>query len=432
VEGGQVNNDWWAAEQMGGYIYQNQTSGAACGWWEDDRGDFNRMQDLNTNTHRLSIEWSRVQPKPETWSESALQRYREMLMQLREREITPMVTLHHFTNPLWMADLGGWENEYSPQWFKTYVEKVVSSLGDLVDLWCTINEPMVLLAQGYLLGGWPPHKKSPSALYRAGLNIINAHAAAYHAIHDIQPNARVGLAKHMVVWRPYRRWIPADHLAVRLINRLSNRLILDALVKGEMIFPLSGKNSLENLAGTLDWIGINYYQRFRVGIMLRNLIGKLFPHLPSQIFYHGTNPDYQKGPGPWGEIYAEGLFDTLKSVQHYDLPIFITENGIPDRYDNNRPRFIITHLHQLWKAIQDGIPVKGYYYWSLVDNFEWSEAYNPDFRFGLFGVDINTQQRSKKISSELYSEICRNNAITPEIVNEYDPVLYEQIFASTE
>jgi beta-glucosidase len=428
VEGGQVNNDWWATEHIGGYVYQDQTAGDACGWWESAQEDFDRMKNLNTNTHRLSIEWSRVQPQPGTWSESALQRYREIILELKDRGITPMVTLHHFTNPLWMAVLGGWENENSPDWFEAYVRKVVESLGDLVDLWCTINEPMVLLSQGYLLGSWPPHNRSVIALYQAGLNLIKGHGAAYHVIHKLNPNAQVGIAKHMVVWRPFRGWMPSDHLAARTINRLSNSLLLDALIYGELKIPFRKRVPLQNVAGTLDWIGINYYQRFRVGLKLRNIAGKIIPRLPAEIFYHGTSPDYQKGPGPWGEIHAEGLYDTLQSVRNYGLPIYITENGIPDRDDNHRPRFIITHLHQLWKAIQDGIDVQGYFYWSLVDNFEWSEGYNPDFRFGLFGVDFETQKRTLRTSGRLFAKICQVGGITREMVDEYDPSLSRQLF----
>jgi beta-glucosidase len=185
---------------------------------------------------------------------------------------------------------------------------------------------------------------------------------------------------------------------------------------------------LENAANTLDWLGINYYQRYRVGMKTRNLLRTVFPRLPADVFYHGTNPRYQKGPGAWGEIHAEGLFDTLRSVKRYNLPIYITENGIPDKDDMNRPRFILTHLHQLWKAIQLGIPVRGYYHWSLVDNFEWSEGYNPEFRFGLFGVDFKTQERFPRTSGELYARICKQNGISQELVAEYDPELLPQLF----
>jgi beta-glucosidase len=431
VEGGQTNNDWWVMEQLGEYIYRDQRAGDACDWWRQAELDFDRMAAMRQNSHRLSLEWSRIQPQPDTWSEEALLRYREMLEGLRDRGIQPMVTLHHFTNPLWMAVLGGWEHPKSPKWFEAYVRKVVSALGDLVDLWCTINEPMVLLSQGYLIGKWPPNKISISALYQAGLNLVRAHAAAYHAIHEMNPDAKVGLAKHMIVWSPHRTWIPTDHLVARFVNRITNHLILDALTKGYV--RMFGKRfvQLDNAANTLDWIGINYYQRFRVGMKIRNLIRLILPSLPAEIFYQGTDPTYQKGPGGWGEIHAEGLFDTLRSVAKYGLPIYITENGIPDEDDSNRPRFILTHLHQLWRAIQLGIPVRGYYHWSLVDNFEWSEGYNPEFRFGLLGVDFKTQERTLRTSGELYAQVCRQNGIGRELVRQCDPELIPQLFPSS-
>jgi beta-glucosidase len=330
-----------------------------------------------------------------------------------------------------MAVLGGWEHPKSPRWFEAYVRKVVSALGDLVDFWCTINEPMVLLSQGYLLGKWPPNKISIPSLYQAGLNLVRAHAAAYHAIHEMNPDAKVGLAKHMIVWSPHRTWIPTDHLVARFVNRLTNHFILDAITKGHV--RMFGKRfiRLENTANTLDWIGINYYQRFRVGMKIRNFIRLVLPRLPAEIFYQGTDPTYQKGPGDWGEIHAEGLYDTLRSVAKYGLPIYITENGIPDENDSHRPRFILTHLHQLWRAIQQGIPVRGYYHWSLVDNFEWSEGYNPEFRFGLFGVDFKTQERIPRTSGELYARVCRQNGISRELVRQYDPELVPQLFPSS-
>ncbi len=161
---------------------------------------------------------------------------------------------------------------------------------------------------------------------------------------------------------------------------------------------------------------------------IRNILRAIFSKLPADIFYQGTKPGYQKGPGTWGEIHAEGLFDTLRSVAGYNLPIYITENGIPDKDDVHRPRFILTHLHQVWKAIQHGIPVRGYYHWSLVDNFEWSEGYNPEFRFGLFGVDFETQERTPRASGEVYAQICRDNGISQELVEKCAPELLPQLF----
>jgi beta-glucosidase len=432
VEGYQANNDWWAAELEGGYVYKNQRSGAACDWWNRAEEDFDRMAEMGLNTHRMSIEWSRIQPTPDSWDEDALARYHEMVDALLERGIQPMITLHHFTDPLWMTALGGWENEHSVTLFERYVYKVAASFADKVSLWCTINEPMVLVGQGYLFGLWPPGKKRLRTALLVGENLTKAHVAAYHTLHELIPAAQVGLAKHMVVWSPHRVWMPTDHLAARLVNRLSNLVILGAVTKGKVRIPGRRPYRIKGAAHTLDWLGINYYQRYRVGIQFRNFLRTFFPRLPASVFYSGTKPGYQKGPGSWGEIHPEGLYDTLHTLKRYGVPIYITENGIPDKDDENRPRFILTHLHQLWKAIQNQIPVRGYYHWSLVDNFEWAEGYNPDFRFGLIGVDLETQTRTPRTSSRLYAEICKRNGITPELVSRYDPEIISLLFSSAQ
>jgi beta-glucosidase len=432
VEGHNTNNDWWAAELEGGYVYHNQHSGAACDWWNRAEEDFDRMAEMGLNTHRLSIEWSRVQPTPNTWDEDALQRYEEMIDALLERGIKPMVTLHHFTNPLWMTALGGWENERSVRMFEGYVRKVAATLADRVTLWCTINEPMVYSGQSYLIGVWPPGEKSLHAALKVGINLTRAHAAAYHTLHEIVPAVQVGLAKHIVSWSPHRAWVPTDHLVARMVNHFTNGVILDAIARGQGHFPFKRAQWVKDAANTLDWLGINYYQRYRVGIRFRSFLRTFFPALPAGIFYQGAEPCYQKGPGTWGEIHPEGLFETLRAVNQYHIPVYITENGIPDKNDENRPRFILTHLHQIWRAIQHGIPVKGYYHWSLVDNFEWAEGYNPEFRFGLFGVDTETQTRTPRVSSHLYAEISKMNEITKQVVNTYDPDILDLLWPHSE
>lgn len=428
VEGHQTNSDWWAAEQRGGYVYKDQRSGAACDWWHRAEEDFDRMVEMGLNAHRLSIEWSRVQPTPNTWNEEALERYREMIAGLIERGIEPMVTLHHFTLPLWVAALGGWENDNSPAWFATYVRKVVATLSDQVDFWCTINEPMVLIAQGYILGSWPPGKHSLRAARDAGYNLIRAHAAAYHAIHELQSDARVGMAKHMVVWRPHRFWLPTDRLFSRWINRISNHVFLDAVTDGVLRIPPLKSYRIEGAQGTLDWLGVNYYQRFRVGIKIWDALRRIIPGSQTDFLHYGTKPGLQTGPGEWGEIHPEGLFETLSSLTHYNLPMYITENGIPDQHDRFRPAFILGHLQQLWRAIDSGMDVRGYYHWSLLDNFEWSEGYDPRFSFGLLDVDFETQERRKRRSADLYREICASGAISRSFVEQYAPELLPALF----
>ncbi len=421
VEGNLTNNDWWAAEQAGGYVYRNQASGLACDWWNRAEEDFDRMAEMNQNAHRLSVEWSRIEPSPGHWDEDALARYREMLQGLIARGIEPMVTLHHFTNPLWVAERGGWENRDIVVWFERYTRKVVSALGDLTRLWCTINEPAVMVSQAYVLGKWPPGKKDINAALRVGLNVMRAHAAAYRAIHELVPGAQVGMAKHMMVWQPWRPWLPIDRFLTRLVQQLFNYLPLSMVTEGIVRVPGRRPVRLPEAANTLDWLGVNYYQRYRV---------RFSPFAARALFARQcTKPGVLKGPGDWGEIHPRGLSQTLRALwRRYRLPMIITENGIPDERDQHRPGFIVTHLHQVWQSIRQGIPVMGYYFWSLVDNFEWTEGYDPRFRFGLIGVDFKTQVRHIRRSGRLYAAICREGGIIPEIVEQYTPSLAPALF----
>jgi beta-glucosidase len=344
-----------------------------------------------------------------------------MIQGLLARGIEPMVTLHHFTNPLWLAEQGGWENEDSIAWFEAYVRKVMGALGDLVDLWCTINEPAVMIGQAYLLGRWPPGKRSLSAAIRASVNLMCAHAAAYHTIHEINPRAQVGLAKHMIVWRPRQVWQPVDYAITRIVSQAFNHILLGVASKGVLRIPGRRPLRIAGAARTLDWLGVNYYQRYRVGL-------KVLRASASDVLTLVTKPGKEKGPTGWGEIHPRGLFQTLRTARRYRVPLFITENGIPDEHDQNRPRFILTHLHQLWQAIQREIPVQGYYFWSLVDNFEWTEGYDPRFRFGLLGVDFQTQERFLRTSGRLYEEICRLGGISHDLVERYAPEVLPALF----
>jgi beta-glucosidase len=425
VEGNNTLNDWWAWEQEGqrlldGRTFDNQTSGLACNWWADAESDIARMVEMGQNAHRMSVEWSRIEPTPAVWDEDAVDRYRQILGVMRDAGIEPMVTLHHFTNPQWMAERGGWANDESAVWFGRYVRKIVDSLSDLVDLWCTVNEPGILAAQGYNRGVWPPGETSTRLYFQVSLNLLRAHAAAYEIIHELQEDARVGLAKAMQMWQPRRSRFPGDRLAARLIDNSVNGVFIQALMEGVWRTPGRRARPVPELRNTLDWWGINYYHRFDA---------YLNPLNPSSLFLDLDVPSgVEIGPGEWGEIYPAGLYKLLGKAKAYKLPLYVTENGRPDEKDQNRPRFIVEHLHHVWRALQIGAPVMGYYHWSLVDNFEWAEGYNPEFRFGLIELDVETQERRVKTSGELYAEICRTGTLTSDMARRFAPEALESVF----
>lgn len=202
VEGHQHNN--WSVWEQGdtGRVWADRPSGAACDWWNNAERDFDLAAHLGTNAHRMSVEWSRIEPEPGQWDEFALGRYREMLNALIARGIQPMVTLHHFTNPLWIEEQGAWTSDKTPEYFERYVDKVVSALGDLVSFWCTINEPLVYATQVYLGALWPPAEVNLAKMVSSVKHMLIAHARAYYAIKNRQPHARVGLAAHQIGLRP--------------------------------------------------------------------------------------------------------------------------------------------------------------------------------------------------------------------------------------
>lgn len=416
VEGDNVNSDWWAWEQEPGRIKEGHTSGRACDWWRNAEADLDRAAGLGLNALRLSVEWSRIEPRPGTFDDRALERYAQILRGLRERGIEPMVTLHHFSNPRWLAERGGWEAPETVPLFARFGRRVVESLGRYCNLWCTINEPNIYAFLGYLEGRFPPGKSDLSAALRVMRNLLKGHAVAYRQIHAIQPDARVGFAHHMRVLDPVnaRSWL--DRRTARLTDFIFNQVILDALTGGVWKPPLGFGLAL-GLRRTLDWIGLNYYTRDMIA----------FDRSQAQTMFsrHQRSEGAELLDGDYGEFYPRGIFRCLQRLARLGLPIYITENGIPDSDDDQRPRYILTHLHQVWRAIQLCYPVMGYYHWTLVDNFEWAEGWT--LRFGLIELDPATQRRRPRPSASLYADIARANAITPQIIDAYAPELRPEL-----
>jgi beta-glucosidase len=421
VEGNNTNNQWFKWEEEG---HTRGKSGLACDWWGGRwREDFDRAAEAGQTAHRLSIEWSRIQPAPDTWDEEALEHYRSMLRGLKERGMTAMVTLHHYTDPLWLTERGAWETEAVVPLFERFVRKTVEALKEYTSLWCTINEPNGYALNGYVdgVGAFPPGKHDLKLAFHVLANLARGHAAAYRVIHQVQPEARVGFALHYRSFKPYHPWSPLDRTVSANIFNGTNFSFPSALATGVM-HTLLGSIRIPEGRGTQDYFGLNYYTRNFITFDLRKP-GALFAHN-----FYARNDDLSDN-GFLANV-PDGLFEGLKWIVRVfpNLPILVTENGIECADDHIRPRYIAQHIHQMWRAVNLNWPVKGYFHWSQVDNFEWDLGWTH--RFGLWALDTETQKRTKRPSADLYTEICKENGLSSEMVRKYCPEVFDKMFPS--
>ncbi|MCX7881739.1 MAG: glycoside hydrolase family 1 protein [Brevinematales bacterium] len=418
IEGGDTNNNWYQWAQQG-HIKDHSSPLRANEHWKRFKEDIQLLAELGVHTHRLGLEWSRIEPKPGTFSQEGIEHYLEEISLLRKHTIRPLVTLYHFSHPLWFEEKGGWENEESIQDFLRYVRFVVEKLGHLVSDWVTINEPNVFLSYGYVLGTWPPGKQDSQAMIRAARHLVLAHLQAYTLIHELRKKEKeptlVGVAHHLRVFSPFCQFCPLDHLASLLNDYIFQGIFLEGMGRGRFLPPLGvgypmGKGRFQ------DFVGINYYSRDKIQFVWNP------PELFAKRLVAKNAPTNNLG---W-EIYPKGLSLLAKRLwKTYRLPLFITENGTCDKEDAFRPQFIYDHLKEVSELIAQGIPVKRYYHWTFIDNFEWIEGESAPF--GLFANNYDTQTRTWRNSARFYQEICRTRTITQEMLSRYVQSAYHSL-----
>lgn len=406
VEGDNVNSDWWQWEMEG---RTRERSGKACEHYKLYEQDFTLAKSLNHNAHRFSVEWSRIEPQEGVFDEEALRHYRSVVSALLSRQIEPVVTLHHFTNPVWFSKLGGWGNPKAVGYFTRYAEYIVAALEGKVRFWLTINEPMVNVYRSYIEGQWPPGGNSYDTAVKVLRNLLLAHSAAYDTIHKIYkrngwPHPMVSFAKSAASFVPCssRSW--RDRYSARIRHSLYNHFIFRSIRNGFLFFPGLYFEMRPEIKGRLDYIALNYYLRDFV-----HFDGLLPPKYLGRICSLEHHKDAGERNSLGWEVYPEGLSELLMQFKRYNLPIMITENGICTDDDTQRWRYIKSHLIQLKRAIDNGADIIGYLYWSLLDNLEWAEGFSP--RFGLIEVDYDTQTRKARQSALKFAEICRNGLL---------------------
>jgi len=376
VEGGNVNNDWWACEHAD-VTTCVESSGDAIDQWHRYAEDFELLAGLDQNAHRLSLEWSRIEPAPGEFSRAALEHYRRVLGTLDDLGLTAFVTLHHFTLPRWLSERGGWLAPDAVERFGRYTERVAAALGDLMPFAGTINEPQIVAYFGYCDGNFPPGLRHPGLWKRATQKLIAAHEAAVTAVKSGRGDPQAGVCLQLPAFEPAR---PEDPACVAAFDELRHEF--------EDVY-------LDGLQG--DWVGVQYYSRMRVD----PAVSGRFAPAPAGA------PLTQMG---W-ELHPEGLHRAITAAAGSGLPVYVTENGIATDDDPQRTDYLATHLAQVARALADGVDVRGYIHWSSFDNFEWAEGYRPTF--GLIGINREDGlRREVRPSARAYGAVARTGAVS--------------------
>ncbi len=416
VEGGNRGNDWWRFEQQPGAIRDGSASGDACRHWERFDEDFARAGAYGHTMHRVSLEWSRIEPGPGRFDAAAVAHYHEVLASLARHGLTPLVTLHHFTNPVWIADGGGWEARATLDHFEGFVRFCAREFGGEVDWWCTVNEPEVYAFRSYSEGAWPPAARDDGRALAVMANLLEAHGRAARVLREEDSAdadgdghaTRVGFAKHLPQLVPDRPWFLPDVVRAAVEDRVFNAAVLRAAVSGEVALSIPGarpvRRHVPELERSLDYVGLNYYTRWRV---------RAFARVP-----HVTRPGATLNDLGW-EVWPGGLgLAAARAAKETGVPVLVTEHGLADADDALRPRALVESLLGLGRAIEAGTPVTGYLHWSLMDNFEWAEGYAG--RFGLEHVDFAdpARPRTARRSAGILARIARANAIDEDLARE--------------
>jgi len=371
IEGGNTNNDWWEFEHAPGSVCA-ESSGDCCDSWNRWQEDADLVAALGLDNYRFSVEWSRIEPAEGEFSRAALAHYRRQCEGLRERGIDPVVTFHHFTTPRWLAARGGWETGETVTRFGRFCRVVAEELGDVIVRACTINEPNIVATMGWHAGLFPPGKTQKELSYRVGANLVAGHRAAADAIRSAAPGVPVGLTLSMTDYQ----LAPGGEEQLERIRRHAEDVFLDG-TDGD------------------DFLGVQVYTRMRIGP-------------DGWVGYEPGVPVLDMGY----EFYPQALGNCLRRAADYiggALPLLVTENGIGTNDDDQRIDYVRRALRGVLEVIAEGIDVRGYTYWSLLDNFEWAFGYRP--RFGLVGVDRTTFARVRKPSALWLASIAAANSL---------------------
>lgn len=408
---GHIKNDFTKWEFEGKFnrnglnpIYDNGSN-----HWQMWEQDFELLKLLEVNAYRFSIEWARIQPEPKTFFEKAIDQYERMIDYLLKNNIEPFLTLHHFTHPIWFHDKSPWHTNDSVEIFIEFVNKILNRFRDRIKYWISFNEPLVWTMAAYGEGNFPPGFKDLNVMMIALSNILEAHSRVYDLIKSNIPDSNIGIANNFIVFKKERDWFLLDRAVRNKIHKFYNLMIPDAFITNKLVASIPPLLKFEKeikLDNKIDFWGINYYYR---------LFTKFKLSLTNPFYFYTKHPETDTG---W-EIYPKGLYKIIKKLSKYGKPLIITENGIAINNEEIRKKFLKKHLKYLFKAITKGIDVRGYFYWSLLDNYEW--LFGKSKRFGLVLVDYEKEfNRIPKESFYFYKSLIEtyNKKFNEQILTE--------------
>lgn len=405
IEGNNIHNDWWQWEQKPGHFKSNRASDH----WNRVHEDIRLIQKLHADSYRFSIEWSRIEPREGALDFTAIQHYRHEVKALIQAGITPILTLQHFTFPLWVREKGGWEWDGIADAMGRFAQLVYSEIAPEVQYWVTINEPMNYILGGYIAGAVPPgEKRKLQEVVPVLRGLLKSHAQVYQVLHQLaetksHPSGQeiyVGMALQLREMKPWNSWSLFDLIATPAARTAFNWTLPDAMTSGRLRMNLwtqvNADEMIPDLAHTQDFIGINFYGGDFVEFSLKKgLVEHNWDDSPENSLETDLRP--------------KSFYTLVKEAasRYPGKPLLILENGIDDPSDSKRPQSIKSHLKYLSKAIQEGAPVLGYCHWTLMDTFEWLPGFKS--RFGLYEVDYTTFERTPRSSADLFRRIADQN-----------------------
>ncbi len=431
TEDGRGPSIWDTLCAQPGAILDGSDGTVACDHYHRWESDLDLLRDLGLSAYRFSIAWPRIMPESSALEDRGLAWYDRLVDGMLERGLEPYPTLYHWDLPQWLEDKGGWRNRDTAYRFAEYAAVVQHRLGDRVKKWATLNEPWCSAFLGHASGEHAPGRTDPAEAVVASHHLLLGHGLAAQALHGGRRPAEVGIVINLYDVSPVSD-APADVEAARRLDGLQNRWYLDPVLKGsypddvvadlarftDMSFVQDG--DLETISSRLNWLGINYYSSFAV----RGLDAPAEPVPGARPTpWIGTEdievvPNGEPTTHMGWDVVPSGLTNTINRVhrEYGPIPLYITENGSAyedevvdgEVHDVERIAYLDAHLGACLDAIEDGSDLRGYFAWSLLDNFEWAWGYER--RFGIVRVDYDTQLRTPKDSAQRYAEIARSNS----------------------